>query len=84
MTAEGLKLCNHAAKVQFLVGDLCALKSGGPVMTVSGTPAGDVMAIWFHPGGQPMSGKFLPETLRKVQTEDIAPKVETKPVGGQV
>jgi uncharacterized protein YodC (DUF2158 family) len=68
--------------VQFLKGDLCALKSGGPVMTVGSTPAGDVLTFWFHPGGQPMTGKFPPETLRKISPEEVAPKTETKPVSG--
>ena len=82
--SQGIKIGNHAAKVQFLVGDLCALKSGSPVMTVAGNPAGDVQALWFHSNGQPMAGKFPPETLRKVEPEDMAPTVVTKPAGGAI
>jgi uncharacterized protein YodC (DUF2158 family) len=83
MSGETIKLGNHQAAVQFLKGDLCALKSGGPVMTVGSTPAGDVLTFWFHPGGQPMTGKFPPETLRKVLPADIVPKVDTKFGGGK-
>lgn len=54
--------------VEFVIGDVVQLKSGGPVMTVTsvgdnyGTPA--VWCVWFDPKGQ-QSGTFPPAALRK-------------------
>lgn len=54
--------------VEFVIGDVVQLKSGGPVMTVTsvgdsyGTPT--VWCVWFDLKGQ-QNGTFPPAALRK-------------------
>lgn len=51
--------------MQFQLGDVVELRSGGPQMTVTGTSqSGWVMCSWFK-DGKYESGTFPPEALEK-------------------
>lgn len=54
--------------IEFKVGDVVCLKSGGPDMTVVGINTQSTLAIgtaWFA-GAELKHGSFVPETLDKV------------------
>lgn len=58
----------------FAVGDVVILKSGGPVMTVSGLPterSSGVFCRWFDEAGE-LRGQRLPEATLKPVTENGA------------
>jgi len=60
------------SEVQFQVGDVVRLKSGGPLMTVQqATYADNIMCTWFGENNRRMSEGFHPRTLRHMGPEAI-------------
>lgn len=56
----------------FQAGQLVSLKSGGPVMTVSGTENGMVACQWFGEGDAVQTGVFEPGMLEMMEPDDGA------------
>jgi uncharacterized protein YodC (DUF2158 family) len=57
---------------EFSAGQLVSLKSGGPVMTVSGIENECVTCQWFGEGDEIRTGSFGPELLELVERDDEA------------
>lgn len=53
----------------FTVGAIVQLKSGGPVMTVTGSDADGVGCLWFDARSTLQSGVFKPQTLKRVKAK---------------
>ena len=59
---------------QIREGDLVKLKSGGPMMTVTGTREGGyLLCEWFDDKGTAQFATFQPHALRKVSEDDNTP-----------
>ena len=57
---------------EIAVGQLVSLKSGGPVMTVSGIENGSVTCQWFGDGDEIQTSSFGAELLDLVEPDDEA------------
>jgi uncharacterized protein YodC (DUF2158 family) len=58
--------------MQFQVGDVVYLKSGGPAMTVETVKEGNVWTKWFDDvKGEPKGTFFKPEMLKKEDPREI-------------
>lgn len=49
--------------MEFKVGDVVILKSGGPSMTVNSVDISGVFCVWFDSKGETKSATFLAEML---------------------
>lgn len=66
------------------VGDIVALKSGGPKMTVAAVKSDRAFCVWFNHRDdyhEEKTGEFLVATLRSLQprAHNVDPKVEQVP-----
>jgi uncharacterized protein YodC (DUF2158 family) len=55
--------------MEFTVGDVVILKSGGPLMTVAWASAEQVSCMWFNTdtATEPTIAQFLPAVLKKAE-----------------
>lgn len=53
--------------MEFEIGDVVQLKSGGPVMTVYNVDGSSIGCIWFDDKNKKISAPFIPETLQKYE-----------------
>lgn len=61
----------------FNAGDLVQLLSGGPTMTVQEVFSTKLRCHWFS-GKKLESGLFAPESLKRVEPDDLKPVAEPK------
>ncbi|MEL7110837.1 MAG: DUF2158 domain-containing protein [Pseudomonadota bacterium] len=69
--------------MQFHIGDVVVLNSGGPKMTVSAVKADRVFCVWFNRRDdyhEERTGEFLVATLKALQPTRRVPKPETAPL----
>ncbi|MCC7537539.1 MAG: DUF2158 domain-containing protein [Deltaproteobacteria bacterium] len=58
---------------EFKAGDVVALKSGGPPMTVEEVEGSSVFCVWFE-GKKSERGRFTEAALERYQPQAFAPR----------